>query len=465
MSVTLRKKFLQSTSNLSSSKFDFARSTDNYDFSSLQNDEEIREITLQLVMIRKAYDYIQHENLKKREKIEIMAKQIDKLDSTTANFSEDQSSISARMTYLQRELETLKYKLEKETQDNRSLDHMSTRMKAESVRLELRSTNLHGKLSLVKGHLMEYEKKSMRNKEDKAQSQRLLKSISEEVFVEKRNKDDLIKRLEKAANNKKEATERRIHRINRQAEIAEIAANENRNAQEIECKEQIILYQIYYGYLKYKQEKAFKGSEHAEDAFTQIRVATGISNVRTVVDRFLKKDEDISQLQTSISESENQLSVLKGKNEKLKNELNGLLLLSKEANSPYAAKIINLNQEIEEEKRILAKNKEENKFVKEQFSQIEATIHKMNTNLNLGIPGETLNDYLEVLLKCKKICEDVNEKKDFHLKELEKANNMKVLDLFKEMHPGKIMKPKYIHDTSFKEEENDYSTLGELVLK
>ena len=85
MSVTLRKKFLQSTSNLSSSKLDLARSTDNYDFSSLQNDEEIREITLQLVMIRKAYDHIQHENLKKREKIDIMSKQIEKLDKLTHN--------------------------------------------------------------------------------------------------------------------------------------------------------------------------------------------------------------------------------------------------------------------------------------------------------------------------------------------------------------------------------------------
>ena len=465
MSVTLRKKFLQSTSNLSSSKFDFARSTDNYDFSSLQNDEEIREITLQLVMIRKAYDYIQHENLKKREKIEIMAKQIDKLDSTTANFSEDQSSISAKMNYLQSELETLKNRLEKETQDHKSLDHMCTRMKAESVRLELKSSHLHEKLNLIRGHLSEYEKKSMRNKEDKAQSQRLLKGISEEVFVEKRNKEDLIKRLEKAANNKKQATERRINRINRQAEIAEIAANENRNAQEIECKEQIILYKIYYSYLKYKQDKAFKDSEYAEDAFTQIRVATGISSVRTVVDRFLKKDGDIAQRQNSISDSENQLGILKEKSEKVKNELHDLLLVSKGANSPYAGKIIRMNKDIEEERKLLEKNIEENKFAKEQYSQIESIIHKMNTDLHLSISGESLKDYIEILEKCKKICEDVNERKDFHLKELEKANNMKVLDLLKEMHPGKVTKPKYIHETSFKEEENDYTALGELVLK
>ena len=465
MSVTLKKKFLQSSSALSVSKYDYSRNHDAYDFSSLENDEEIKEITLQLVMIRKAYDYILNENHKKREKIEIMSKQISKLDSTTATCSDDQTSISARMNFLNKELNSLRQKLEKETQDNKSLNYMYDRMKAESVKLELRCSNLHGTLSSVKTHLSDYEKKSMRNKEEKAQSQRFLKNISEEVMVEKRNKEDLIKRLEKAAISKKQATERRIERINRQAEIAEKAANENRNAQEIECKEQIVLYKIFYMFLKYKQDKAFYDSEDAEDAFTKIRVATGISSVPVVVDGFLKKEELTAQLQSTISKSENQLSILKDKNEKVRIELNELLLISKGSSSPYASQIIELSNQIEEESRLLEKNTEEQKVAKDQLSEIENIVSKINTDMRINISGTRVEDYLEILNKCKEFCSDINNQLDYHLNELEKANNKKVLELFKEMHPSKVGKPKYIHDKSLTIEENELAVLGELVYK
>ena len=53
--------------------------------------------------------------------------------------------------------------------------------------------------------------------------------MNENLKIEQKNKEDLIKRLEETANSKKQASERRQLRIVKQAENAEIGVNTNKN--------------------------------------------------------------------------------------------------------------------------------------------------------------------------------------------------------------------------------------------
>ena len=435
MSNTLKKEI---SSMLLSNRFNLSQTRDNHDFSALDNDEEIREITLQLVMIRKAYDHVLNQNSQKREQIELMKKQIQKLESTIETCTEDQSSISFRIKQLSKDLSKYKSTLEKELQDSRSLEYVYTRTKNDLIGLEIKSTSLHSSLTSLKTHLHEYETKSRKNKEQNVQSQRLLRNLNDNLKTEQKNKDDLIKRLEKAANSKKQASERRQKRIVKQAEIAEIAANQNRNAEEIALKEQIILYKIYWSLLNYKQEKAFRDSEDAEEAFKRIRVATGLSNIKTVVDGYLKRDELGDELQKSISEQDKQLSILKKRCEKLRNELSSILLISKESSSPYFIQLQVLNKQIEHERKLYENSRSEFSIFDKINLDLEDIYKKIRLNLNLA----SCSSNSELIEKLVGICQEISENEDLSYLDMEKAEKSHINSLIKSVYPGKDFKSK-----------------------
>ena len=445
MSKTLKKEI---SSMLLSNRFNLSQTRDNHDFSALDNDEEIREITLQLVMIRKAYDHVLSQNYHKRDQIELMKKQIQKLDSTTETCTEDQTSISSRIKQLSKDLSNYKSKLEKESQDSKSLEHVYTRTKNDLIGLEVKSSSLHGSLTSLKTHLHEYESKSRKNKEQNVQSHRLLRNLNDNLKTEQKNKDDLIKRLEKAANSKKQASERRQKRIIKQAEIAELAADQNRNAEEIALKEQIMFYKLYWSLLNYKQEKAFRDSEDAEEAFKRIRVATGLSNIKKVVDGYLKRDEFGDELQKSINEQDKQLSILKKRCEKVRNELSSILLISKESSRPYFIQLQDISKQIEQERKLYEKSLSEFSLFDKINSDLEDIFKKIKLNLNLG----PCSNNSEVLGKLVGICEEVSASEEMNLMEMEKAESTHINSLLKSIYPGKDFKSK--KEVSILEEKN-----------
>ena len=256
--------------------------------------------------------------------------------------------------------------------------------------------------------------------------------------MEQKNKDDLIKRLEKAANCKKQASDRRQKRIVKQAEIAEIAANQNRNAEEIALKEQIILYKIYWSLLNYRQEKAFRDSEDAEEAFKRIRVATGLSKIKTVVEGYLKRDELGEELQRSISEQDKQLSTLKKACEKLKNELSSILLISTESSSPYFIQLQELNKQIEQERKQFEKSRSEFHIFDQINLDLEDIFKKIKLSLNLA-SCSTKSQLIEKLVG---ICQDMSENDEKNPLDIEKAEATHISSLLKSIYPGKDFKSK-----------------------
>jgi hypothetical protein len=449
---SILKKLREGSSSLITGKFDYSRSRE-YDFSLLQSDEEIKEITLQLVMIRKAYDFILNENSQKRTQIEIMKKQITKLQNTTVIWHDDQTSISSRVSALRNQLESLKYRLEEEHQNNKTYEHMLNRMKLEHIGNEVKSSSLHDSLNVFQGHLGEYLHKSRKNKEENAQSQKILKTLKEELKMESKNKEDLIKRLESTARSKKEATLRRQQRIKRQGEIAEIAANENKNAEEIALKQDIHLHKLYFMFLKFKQEKLRNESEETEEAFINIRVATGIYNIQTIVEGFLKREELTLQLNASMLESEKQLNALKKKSEKVRLELNKFFLISNESALPFINQINTLHEDTEKEKKALQQSEEDNRNIEKLFRQISEMARKIKLSLKLPELSDIVQDYKEIAEVIVKQCKEISDFKEKYFQQLQAQENKKILSLYRSLHPSKVAKPKFLRDTSLTEDQ------------
>ena len=79
-------------------------------------------------------------------------------------------------------------------------------------------------------------------------------------------------------------------RVQRQQEIAEMAANENKDQNEIKMQEQFLVQRLFSAFLKKKMEKEMNKHYYVEDAFQKIRTATGFSDVNEIVHRFLTRE-------------------------------------------------------------------------------------------------------------------------------------------------------------------------------
>ncbi len=80
--------------------------------------------------------------------------------------------------------------------------------------------------------------------------------------------------LHKSIKNKEDAVQRRLERIKRQHEIAEAAANENKDSSEIQMRGALLINKLWNGFLKRKMEREMAKAIDIEDAFQRIKAAT-----------------------------------------------------------------------------------------------------------------------------------------------------------------------------------------------
>ena len=130
--------------------------------------------------------------------------------------------------------------------------------------------------------------------------------------------------MQKSIRNKEEALQRRMDRVKRQQEIAEIAANENKDSNELKMQENYMVQKMWSSFLKKKMEKEMKRTYEIEDAFQKIRASTGFSDVQEIVHKFLTREATYSQLLMAVSDNERKIDALRKENEEWREKLHEL---------------------------------------------------------------------------------------------------------------------------------------------
>ena len=144
--------------------------------------------------------------------------------------------------------------------------------------------------------------------------------------------------------------------MNRQQVIAEHAANENKDQNEIKMQKQFLVQRFYSSFLKRKMDAEMAKHANIEDAFQKIRTATGYSDVNEIVTKFLTREQTYSQLLLAVSENERKSDNLRTEHETLAYKLHELqmehdddadgLKKVRVDGSPYSPEIEDLDREI-----------------------------------------------------------------------------------------------------------------------
>lgn len=145
--------------------------------------------------------------------------------------------------------------------------HMLHRMKADLIASQLRSQDLKESVKSKHDIMVEESEKFRKSKQDKIQAKMKLENIMMDLSQEQKERNERINSLQKSIKNKEEALKRKVDRVKRQQEIAEMAANENKDQNEIQMQEKFLVQRLFSAFLKKKMEKEMNKHYFVEDAF------------------------------------------------------------------------------------------------------------------------------------------------------------------------------------------------------
>ena len=145
--------------------------------------------------------------------------------------------------------------------------HMLSRMKKDLIALQITSNQLQESLrSKNQIYKEEFEKQRVA-KEQKLQSRYRLDNLMQNIEHEQKKRDERIIGLQNSIKNKEEALQKRVDRVKKQQEIAEAAANENRDQGEIRARADFQVQKLWSQFLKKKMDNEMNKYRHLEDAF------------------------------------------------------------------------------------------------------------------------------------------------------------------------------------------------------
>jgi hypothetical protein len=155
-----------------------------------------------------------------------------------------------------------------------------------------------------------------------------------------------------------------MDRVRRQQEIAESAANENKDSNELKMQENYMIQKLWSAYLKKKMEKEMKRTGEIEDAFQKIKAGTGFSDVQEIVHKFLTREQTYSQLLLAVSDNERKIDGLRKDNEHWQEKLQDLQIQAEgEEKKTLTPELTALDTKITKLRKDVDKSEELNKKV------------------------------------------------------------------------------------------------------
>jgi hypothetical protein len=106
---------------------------------------------------------------------------------------------------------------------------MLDRMKKDLISLQLTSNDLIESLRSKRSIMNDELNKQRKSKENKLQSKYRLDNLMKNIEREQDKRKERIESLQTSIKNKEDALQKRMDRVQRQSEIAEAAANENKD--------------------------------------------------------------------------------------------------------------------------------------------------------------------------------------------------------------------------------------------
>ena len=367
-----------------------------------QDEEEMKEVSGSLADLKKKHDIVKKRVLEKEGSLEQIRKEILQLEYQENSAETGVYEHGTKKDQIDNALHMTNKRIAEENMNSRVYGHMVERISRDLLAMEIHKKNLEKSLrnkeTMYEGQMKEKLRKA---KEQQLQSKNIFDNLVKNLYDERNEKKKRIEQLVKSINNKHDNVKRRADRIQRQNELAEAAANENKDADEKQMRKEFMFNKLWNSFIRKKMDKEMKESLHIDEAFKAIKTATGVTDINELVSKFLNREQTYSELLFAVADSESRIDKLRRENELLRARLNELKIGTEdiEAGAHESEEIIILKKELDEVQR-------EDSIKKEKYYNVE-------------IVQDLIDNWARKIII--KIDEDVSD---------EKAQEMDIVEIF-----------------------------------
>lgn len=272
--------------------------------------EEIFNPSNDLSILKKKFDSVKQENIKKTLLLDLLKGQVLELRSTASNIQNEMKNFNDKTNEFELEISIAEEKLSQELDLKKVYEHILSRNKVEGTQLDIKvNKNLDGVRSAKLKMDLESEK-ARRAKDSKFTAKTQLKDLR--VYLDEDTKKHIshIKNLEKNIMTRRELLKRYDERQKRQKEIVELAAKQDRESHEKELREKINMNKILFELLVDKENKYKKAGHEVENAFHDIKTKTGFYNPKEILHKFMNREKIYNKLIEEVDKAESTLSEL-----------------------------------------------------------------------------------------------------------------------------------------------------------
>ncbi|OMJ82338.1 hypothetical protein SteCoe_16999 [Stentor coeruleus] len=283
--------------------------------------EDLKEISLELSILKKKHDLNRGSNFLHDKNLSNLKKQLD-------NFNQEETRTLTKLEKLKSEVQRLEESVEetmKKQEDALSAtkiyNHIIERMKINKLKLDIKNEDIIKAVKNNKKILSEEIDIVRRQKESKIKTKKALESL--ETFIDKETQEKIVdlNTIEKDVKRKQEITLKREERYKRQIEIAETAANEDREMRATQMREGVIMHKFWYLYMKKRLEFDMDKLNHIEKAFEKVRKNSSINDASEMVTKFLTTEIAYNELRRIVDDSNTNIVKTTKKIQEIENNL------------------------------------------------------------------------------------------------------------------------------------------------
>jgi chromosome segregation ATPase len=208
--------------------------------SAMQHDlEEIREVSTQLSQIKKKHDETKRVCVNKQAELDAIEQEIKNLGVQETQAEGPVFQIQSRLETLNDQYDTTCQKIDEEQLTQATYKYMLERLEKDMIATKIKSTELDASVKSKKAILDLESQKNRKTKEERLQAKAIFDNLMKNIELEQKDRQERIFELQKCIQNKEASVSRRIERQRKNAEIAEHAANENKDSSELKMREDL----------------------------------------------------------------------------------------------------------------------------------------------------------------------------------------------------------------------------------
>ena len=323
-SVANEKTLRSLVSTQDASKFLNTSFTPGLDTPKISRNDDFREVSLQLVHLKKKHDLNKNKNYLYQQLLDRDSKFVEKvqvIELKTLNLTD---KLIQKSECLESKLEEVRKKQEEALAARGVYKHIFNRMKISQITFDEQNLSLNSNLKFSEQILSEEVNKSRKSKEHSKRTKSALSALNNYVSYQKKEKREKLINAEKDANQKISNSKNREFRMKRQIEIAESAADDDRNMRAMQMRESLMLHRVLFFLLEIKLKKTQQRFAVIDNSFHRIKNIYGVVEPSEMIEKILTKEQTYTDLLSSINYNKSRIVQQNERNSEMEEKIRQL---------------------------------------------------------------------------------------------------------------------------------------------